>query len=135
MLPMELGWLLRVDWCARGGQGTPSAHIFGNAAEAQPALLSREVPLGPHAAWLLLHPFVPEQRSLKVTAAQILALLPALIENQFVLLSKRSINCFPCLSPAIPSFPRTFVKAVLSTLHTSYSFPFPRLVCVLADAT
>lgn len=79
MLPMELGWLLRVDWCARGGQGTPSAHIFGNAAEAQPALLSREVPLGPHAAWLLLHPFVPEQRSLKVTAAQILALLPALI--------------------------------------------------------
>lgn len=78
-----LGWLLQVDLCAWGGQGTPcteaGAHIFGNAAEACPALLSREVPLGPHAAWLVLHPFVPEQRSLKVKTAQILALLSALI--------------------------------------------------------
>lgn len=78
-----LGWLLQVDLCAWGGKGTPcteaGAHIFGNAAEACPALLSREVPLGPHAAWLVLHPFVPEQRSLKVKAAQILALLSALI--------------------------------------------------------
>jgi len=36
------------------------------AAEAFPALCPQEVLPGPHAAWLVPHPFVPEQRSLKV---------------------------------------------------------------------
>lgn len=103
---MELGWLLQVDWCRRWTRHTAAgAHILGNAAEAQPALLSQEILLGPHAAWLPLHPFVPEQRSLKVTTAQILALLPALItksaratEQMLYKLLSQFIPCYSLIS-------------------------------------
>lgn len=56
--------LLQVELRALGGRATSCAEAgacrFGKAAEAFP------VPPGPPAAWLVPHPFVPEQRSLKV---------------------------------------------------------------------
>lgn len=103
--------------------------------EAYPALLSL---LGPHAAWLVLHPFVPEQRSLKVKAAQILALLSALITKSvhateqmlYKLLSLCWISLPPVYRP--PALFTHFLQCLCSapSIHLDF-FQFPRLMCFL----
>lgn len=87
--------LLQVDLQVLSGRATSWAEAgdcsLGKAAEAFPALHLRE--LGPCAARLALHPFVLEQRSLKVKTNTDPCSVTTLI-SQFVLLSKRWLNCF-----------------------------------------
>lgn len=71
------------------------------------------------AAWLLPHPFVPEQRSLKAITSTDPCCYTHQFQNLLVLLSKCCMNCIHkgscCLSSTwvIHSFPTTFVKARL----------------------
>lgn len=123
--------LLQLDLQVLSGRATSWAEAgacsLGKAAEAFPALHPRE--LGPCAARLALHPFVLEQRSLKVKTNTDPCSVTTLISQSVCATEQTLAELLPLrlLLTIFPSgtqsFPTMFVKAALGALNAFCFLP------------